>query len=60
MSAKPTDGQKAVEDPSKPAQRRPYERPRVVWREAYEPIAFGLSCVKQPGAGQCQGGPGTT
>lgn len=41
-------------------ERRPYEAPRVVWREPYEPVAFGISCAKQPGLHQCQGGPGTT
>jgi hypothetical protein len=60
MSEKPTDGQKATGDAAKPAKRRPYEKPRVVWREAYEPVAFGISCAKQPGVSQCQGGPGTT
>jgi hypothetical protein len=60
MSGKRTDGAQPLEEPIKAAKRRPYERPRVVWREAYEPVAFGFSCAKQTGAGQCQGGPGTT
>jgi len=40
--------------PTKP----PYERPRITWREPYEPMSFGLSCAKQPGnRGQCGAGP---
>jgi len=35
-----------------------YERPRITWREPYEPMSFGLSCAKQPGnRGQCGAGP---
>jgi len=35
--------------------RRPYEPPRIVWREAYEPVSFGISCAKQPGNPPCVG-----
>ena len=34
-----------------------YEAPRIVWREAYEPLSFGLSCAKQPGNPGCGPGP---
>ena len=39
--------------PSQPEKKRPYEPPRIVWREDYEPVAFGVSCAKQPGNGGC-------
>jgi hypothetical protein len=29
--------------------RVPYEPPRIVWTEPYEPMSFGLSCLKVPG-----------
>ncbi len=34
-----------------------YEAPRIVWREPYEPVAFGVSCARQPGNPGCQPGP---
>jgi hypothetical protein len=34
-----------------------YEAPRIVWREAYEPLSFGASCAKQPGNPGCNPGP---
>lgn len=37
--------------------RRPYARPQIAWREAYEPVAFGASCAQQPGNPGCQPGP---
>jgi hypothetical protein len=37
--------------------KRPYERPRIVWQEAYEPMSFGVSCAKQPGNPGCGSGP---
>ena len=37
--------------------KQPYEPPRIVWREAYQPIAFGISCAKQPGNPGCNPGP---
>jgi hypothetical protein len=39
--------------------RRPYERPQVTWREPYEPVAVGFSCLKQPGNAPCAPGPET-
>lgn len=39
------------------AERRPYETPRIVWAEAYEPMSFGISCAKQPGNPGCGSGP---
>jgi hypothetical protein len=35
---------------------RPYEPPRIEWEDAYEPLGFGLSCVKQDPA-SCSPGP---
>jgi hypothetical protein len=51
----------AAADPARdPApRRRPYEKPCIVWREPYEPIAFGISCAKQPGNPGCGPGPFT-
>jgi len=51
-------------DPAAPAERtaaprRPYSAPRIVWREPYEPVSFGLSCAKQPGNPGCNPGPTT-
>ena len=37
--------------------RRPYEAPRIVWTEDYEPMSFGISCAKQPGNPPCNTGP---
>jgi len=34
-----------------------YEPPRIVWREPYEPLSFGVSCAKQPGNPPCNPGP---
>ena len=34
-----------------------YEPPRIVWREPYQPLSFGLSCAKQPGNPGCMPGP---
>ena len=47
-------------EPLAPAQdsgieRRPYEPPRIVWREAFEPVSFGVSCAKEPGNPPCVG-----
>jgi len=36
-----------------PKEKKPYERPRIVWREPYEPVSFGLSCGKKPGDLSC-------
>ena len=36
-----------------------YEAPRIVWREPYEPLSFGLSCAKQSGNPGCNPGPFT-
>ncbi len=36
-----------------------YEAPRIVWREPYEPVAFGLSCAKEPATPACNPGPFT-
>ena len=27
------------------AMTRPYEPPRIIWREPYEPVSFGVSCA---------------
>jgi len=59
MSEKRGEGATAGAKPAKDAKPRPYERPRIIWREPYEPVAFGFSCAKQTGNSQCQGGPGT-
>lgn len=40
-----------------PAARRPYAPPQIAWREAYEPVAFGISCARQPGNPGCSPGP---
>jgi hypothetical protein len=48
---------KKEERPKTPAEKRPYERPRIVWREPYEPVSFGISCAKQPGNPGCGPGP---
>ena len=40
--------------------RRPYEAPRVVWREPYLPVASGVSCIQLPGNPQCASGPTST
>lgn len=37
-----------------------YEAPRIVWREPYEPVAFGVSCSKTAGNPACAPGPYTT
>jgi hypothetical protein len=42
------------------AERRLYEPPRIVWREPYEPVAFGISCATNPGQPGCDPGPFTT
>jgi hypothetical protein len=39
------------EDPN--IERRPYEPPRIVWREDFQPVSFGVSCAKQPGNPPC-------
>ena len=31
------------------AEKRPYEPPKVTWREPYEVTAFAVSCAKQEG-----------
>lgn len=36
---------------------RPYEPPRIVWREPYEPVSFGISCAFQQGNPGCNPGP---
>jgi hypothetical protein len=35
----------------------PYEAPRIVWREPYEPLSFGISCAHQQGNPGCNPGP---
>ena len=42
---------------SSPPAKLAYDPPRVIWREAFEPVAFGISCAKQPGNPQCNPGP---
>jgi hypothetical protein len=36
-----------------------YEPPRIVWREPYEPVSFGVSCAHEPGNPGCNPGPFT-
>jgi hypothetical protein len=43
----------STEDPK--SERRPYEPPRIVWREDFEPVSFGVSCAKEPGNPPCVG-----
>lgn len=47
----------STEASGEPKKRKAYEAPRVVWREPYEPMSFGISCAKQPGNPQCMQGP---
>ncbi|HUS63501.1 MAG TPA: hypothetical protein VMZ28_03120 [Kofleriaceae bacterium] len=47
----------ARDEPTEGAARRFYEPPRIVWREPYEPMSFGVSCAKQPGNPNCGPGP---
>jgi hypothetical protein len=54
MSDKPkTDQNSDVRSDTK----KPYERPAVIWGEDYKPMAFGISCAKQPGNPPCSPGP---
>jgi hypothetical protein len=53
--AKPARSSAGMETDAAP--RRIYERPRVVWREAYEPVSFGVSCAKDQGNPGCGPGP---
>ncbi len=48
-------GRETAKAASTPHARRPYARPQVAWREAYEPVAFGVSCAKEPGNPPCVG-----
>jgi len=41
------------------AERKPYEPPKIAWREPYEPVSSGFSCAKQPGNPGCGSGPFT-
>lgn len=41
------------------AERKPYEPPKIAWRELYEPVSSGFSCAKQPGNPGCGSGPFT-
>lgn len=34
-----------------------YDPPKIVWREPYQPMSFGVSCAKQPGNPGCAPGP---
>jgi hypothetical protein len=40
-----------------PPKRKPYQKPKIVWREPYRPMTFGISCAKQPGNPGCGSGP---
>jgi hypothetical protein len=44
-------------DPSAAPERETYVSPRIVWREAYQALSFGVSCAKQPGNPACAAGP---
>jgi hypothetical protein len=52
------------EAPEPPAEKgtidRPYEPPRIIWRETYAPVAHGVSCARQPGNPGCNPGPFTS
>jgi hypothetical protein len=48
---------KPPEATASPKDRKPYSAPKIVWREPYEPVTFGISCAKQPGNPQCNPGP---
>jgi hypothetical protein len=37
--------------------RRPYEPPKIAWREPYAPTVSGVECARQPGNPGCQSGP---
>lgn len=53
-----TDRERSHATPPNQAGRRPYERPRILWREPFEPIAFAVaSCAKEPGNPACNVGP---
>ena len=39
--------------PPEPKKRRPFSPPKIMWREPYEPVSFGLSCARFPGQGGC-------
>lgn len=55
MDEREQDTGPAPHDDAKP--KRTYERPRITWREPYEPVSFGISCAKQPGNPGCNPGP---
>jgi hypothetical protein len=46
---------KDPQSPKAPPARgsRAYERPKILWREPYEPMAFGFSCAKQSANSSC-------
>ena len=46
-----------VKNDPPPPPKKSYEPPKITWREAYEPMSFGLSCAKQPGNPGCGPGP---
>jgi hypothetical protein len=37
-----------------------YEPPRIVWREAFQPVEFAVSCAKEPANPGCVPGPART
>ena len=45
---------------AQPSELPPYEPPRVIWRERFEPTVFGVSCAKEPGNPGCIPGPTST
>lgn len=50
-------GDDTVERPDAPE----YEAPAIAWEEPYEPVGFGLSCVRAPELGDaCLPGPAFT
>lgn len=40
----------ATAEPAGPAG---YEAPRILWREPYQPLSFGISCAKVQGNPSC-------
>ena len=43
--------------PARQAKVEDWQPPRVTWREPFEPMSFGATCVRQPGNTACFPGP---
>jgi hypothetical protein len=55
VHASPAGGAEQRGDTPGATERRGYEAPKIVWREVYEPVSFGISCAKEPGNPPCVG-----